>query len=96
MKHFILLLLTLSLCGCSKDDDQPTNPVDQLPSETQSGANTFGALIDGESFLPGFVVNPVQCNYQLINGERYFFVSGRFEEQENFNLISLSLRLLKR
>lgn len=93
MKHFFLLLLTLSLSGCSKDDDRPINPIDQLPPATQTGANTFGALLDGEAFIPRFVVNPIQCNYQLINGERYFFVTGRFEEQENFNLISLSLSL---
>lgn len=90
-KNILFLLATFVLSCCNNDDDQPTNPIDQLPPATQTGANTFGALLDGEPFIPRFVVNPVQCNYQLISGERYFFVTGRFEEQENFNLISLSL-----
>ncbi|OYQ35421.1 hypothetical protein CHU92_10925 [Flavobacterium cyanobacteriorum] len=97
MKPSLLtLLLSLTLLCCNNDDiNRPVAEIDKLPPATQTGANTFGALLDGEAFIPRFVVNPIQCNYQLINGERYFFVTGRFEEQENFNLISLSLRMLK-
>lgn len=48
MKHFFLLMLTtFTLSCCSNDDDTPTNPVDQLPPETQTGANTFGFLVNG-------------------------------------------------
>lgn len=51
MKHFFLLLLTtITLSCCSSDDDN--NNGDQLPPETQTGANTAGCLVDGQVFLP--------------------------------------------
>ena len=50
----ILLLLTLSiLFACCNKEDTPTptpNPVSQLPPATQTGANTFGCLLDGRRF----------------------------------------------
>lgn len=53
MKNMILLaLMALSLAGCKKD-------VDELPEPTQSGANTFGAKVDGEFWVPqGFGIMP--------------------------------------
>ncbi|MBQ0767738.1 MAG: hypothetical protein KBT58_00490, partial [Bizionia sp.] len=61
MKNLLLafaLLLIVSNCN-KNDDDQPTNPIDQLPPATQTGANTFGCLLDGEPFLPGNSQNPL-------------------------------------
>ena len=44
-----LLLLAFASCkSCKKD----VAPVDQLPPETQTGANTAGALIDGVAWMP--------------------------------------------
>ena len=43
-----LLLFTFSQCKKLKN-----NPVDELPPETQTGANTFGCLVDGKAFTPG-------------------------------------------
>lgn len=53
MKNILLLLfLVLSLVGCKKD-------VDELPEPTQTGANTFGAKVNGEFWVPqGFGVVP--------------------------------------
>lgn len=53
MKNVLLLaLLALSLAGCKKD-------VDELPEPTQTGANTFGARVDGEFWVPqGFGIVP--------------------------------------
>lgn len=54
MKKILLLLFTISLLSttaCNSDDDAgPTDPIDQLPDATQTGENTFGCLINGESF----------------------------------------------
>jgi hypothetical protein len=50
MKQTIFLFFIILLAGCSKDE--ATNPVDLLPPATQTGANTFGCLIDGKVFLP--------------------------------------------
>ena len=55
MKKTILTFLAiLFLASCSKDDNlEPTpTPVSQLPPETQTGANTFGCLINGNLLLP--------------------------------------------
>lgn len=87
----LVLLCTLS---CEKDDG-PQDPVSQLPPATMTGANTFGALLDGEPFIPSGGINPLDAQYQLINGERFFIVDAA-KRNENFNLISLSLPMLKK
>ena len=78
MKKLILLLFaTLLLSCCNKQDiPVPTNPVDQLPPATQTGANTFGCLLDGQIFKPGLTHNSYQCFYQLVDGEYYFLVAA--------------------
>ena len=47
---------------------QGGNPVDQLPPETQTGANTFGCLVNGKVFIPkDSGLNPyLTCYYQYI------------------------------
>lgn len=96
MKNILFVLLLTLLNSCNNDDDNNSqDPVSQLPPATQTGENTFGALLDGEVFLPGQSNNPLDCQYQLISGERYFQLQAR-NRNENFNLISLSLRLLKK
>lgn len=72
-----LFFITLTASKCKKDK-MPTNPVDQLPPETQIGANTFGCLVDGKIFLPkGPSLGPIlQCAYQYLNtnySKGYFF-----------------------
>ena len=53
MKTTILILATiLMLTSCSKNDDTPTIPLDQLPAITTTGANTAGCLIDGKVLIP--------------------------------------------
>ncbi|WKD86217.1 hypothetical protein KCTC32516_01578 [Polaribacter huanghezhanensis] len=47
LKTIALLLITFTLINCTKSDDQ-----DQLPPITQTGANTFGAIVDGRAFVP--------------------------------------------
>ena len=47
LKTAVLLFLTFTLINCTKSDDQ-----DQLPPATQTGANTFGCLINGKVFIP--------------------------------------------
>ena len=53
MKTKILIFLTiLSLVGCSKSSNVKTDPIFQLPPETQTGANTFGVTIKGKVYVP--------------------------------------------
>jgi len=46
----VLLITSLCFTQCKKN---ATNPVDELPPATQTGANTFGCLINGQPFTPG-------------------------------------------
>ena len=69
--------------GCKKH--KTVNPIDQLPPETQTGAKTFGCLVDGKAFLPGgaaFSGGSLQCNYQFDNGF-YFILIGRYQNLRN-------------
>ncbi|SEA49048.1 DUF6252 family protein [Bizionia paragorgiae] len=95
MKNLLLafaMLLIVSNCN-KNDDDQPTNPIDQLPPATQTGANTFGFLANGE---PINVTNTSQqvAIYQggilqigggIDNTERDISVSIIMEDPININ-----------
>jgi hypothetical protein len=50
MKNLMTLLLLALLTSCSEESN--SNPESQLPPITQTGANTFGCLIDGKLFIP--------------------------------------------
>ncbi|MFY7937184.1 MAG: hypothetical protein ACOVOQ_07400 [Flavobacterium sp.] len=76
-KTAMLFLMMVLFIACDKDDDAPTNPVDLLPPATQTGAGTFGCLVNGVPFVDnsGFF----NCFYQLVNEEYYFGIRGRQE-----------------
>lgn len=75
MKHKLLFIIATLLFVClsaskCKKDKTPGNPVDQLPPETQIGANTFGCLVDGKVFLPKgtpFGSPSLKCAYQYLD-----------------------------
>ena len=77
-----LIFIILSASRCKKD---PINPVDQLPPETQTGANTFGCLVNGQAFKPGGLQlsgGSLNCIYQLIyndpiNGRVFGISAGK-------------------
>ncbi|WP_310991673.1 DUF6252 family protein [Aequorivita marina] len=73
-QYVLLIFMATTISCCNKDDDNPPpEPVDQLPPATQTGAGTFGCLLDGEVFLPGNnTPNPLDCVYQYVNGGYYF------------------------
>ena len=91
MKKILLILLTsFALSCCNNDDDKPIAEIDKLPPATQTGANTFGCLLDGKAFLPGNGQNTLDCVYQFVNDEYYFALQGN-NEINNFSvLIGLS------
>lgn len=49
MKNLFFILIAFLIVGCrdSSDDNSP-----KLPPETQTGANTFGCLVNGRLFYP--------------------------------------------
>lgn len=74
MKKIIALLIVTFTLNCCSSDDQPSNPVDQLPPATQTGAGTFGCLVNGKPYVDnsGFF----NCFYQLVDGEYYFGIAS--------------------
>ncbi|MDO7850736.1 DUF6252 family protein [Hymenobacter convexus] len=48
-----LCLATLTQCSKCKNDPTPADPAAQLPPATQTGANTFGCLVNGQPYTPG-------------------------------------------
>ena len=45
-------LLVLTQCSKCKNGPMPTDPTAQLPPATQTGANTFGCLVNGQPYTP--------------------------------------------
>lgn len=75
---FLLTSVVISFSNCKKN--KPATASEQLPPETQSGANTFGCLIDGQVFLPKgdpFGGPIKRAQYQFVNGKQGFSVSAK-------------------
>ena len=47
-----LAVLLLTQCSKCKNDPAPADPASQLPPATQTGANTFGCLVNGQPLTP--------------------------------------------
>ena len=88
MKNIIIIvtLMLLSAASCKKDKASE----DQLPPATQTGANTFGCLINGKVFVPkGYDgsgrPNPhVQYDYDL-NGQPFLSIDAKRYDQNQVN-----------
>jgi hypothetical protein len=52
MKQFLLFFLSFLLISGSCKKHKNVNPIDQLPPETQTGAEAFGCLVNGQVFKP--------------------------------------------
>ena len=76
LKATLLILLTFTLINCTKSDDQ-----DQLPPATQTGANTFGAIVDGRAFTPADSYSTTPGNnkfngLQVLVGQKFSTSNG--------------------
>jgi hypothetical protein len=73
----ILSALLLS-ASCKKHVVKPADQLSLLPPATQTGARTFGCLVNGLAFVPknqSIIEGPdMQCNYIFLNGGYYFLV----------------------
>nr|WP_315174344.1 hypothetical protein [uncultured Flavobacterium sp.] len=93
MKNLLLLILTIfTLTSCDKDDDKPKTELEKLPPATQTGARTFGCLLDGVAFVP----TKSNCSsfYQYVNGY-YFSLQGNKYVNKELILLGLSTDNLK-
>jgi len=79
--------LTLLFTSCKK---QPVDQLSLLPPATQTGANTFGCLVNGKAFLPkayGFMASPaLECQYDS-NG--LFLVASYKDNNGNYTDITI-------
>jgi len=100
MKNLILLLFTtFTLSCCNKDDDnKPKTELEKLPPATQTGAQTFGCLIDGVAFVPPkFGQNAPNAFYQLVNGAYTLGINastGGGSQMKSINIGCLDMPLL--
>ncbi|MBS1580175.1 MAG: hypothetical protein JST29_11090 [Bacteroidetes bacterium] len=96
MKHiYSLLIITIFAISCSSCKKSTPDPVSQLPPETQTGANTFGCLINGVAFKPkGSLFGPpsLQCAYQYLNGG-YYFQLGASDDLHSISVGTDSLKI---
>ncbi len=70
-KTFSIAVIALSFLAAGCEKEKPA-PIDQLPPATQTGANTFGCLVNGEVFKPSGspLGGPVlSASYILYNGK---------------------------
>lgn len=101
MKKLLLLLTIISSFSCCNNDDDntPTNPIDQLPPATQTGAQTFGCLINGEAFVPpSFGSNAPSAFYQFVDGAYTLGISagtGGGTELKSINIGCLDMPLIE-
>ena len=88
---FILIFVLLSF-SCEKDDDRSKNPIDWLPAATQTGAQTFGCLINGEVFIPEkFGSLRPYAFYQFVDGAYTLGLGGARKDGSGKDFKSLSL-----
>jgi hypothetical protein len=83
MKTTIATLLIIFLAGCSKDS-ATKDPVVQLPPETQTGANTFGCIINNQVFYPRDGKGSL-----FVNGTKAVIFWGDPSGNRNFNEIEI-------
>lgn len=106
-KYSALWLLLLALCsifaGCKKDNANAATQQDILPPATQTGANTFGCLVNGKVWIPkGSEPNGVKPNPHIIystgiNGIPYLSIDTRqFSNNSSIGEIYISFGNLNR
>lgn len=91
MKKLLIIFLAIALSGCDKNDEPRCAGVDCLPPATQTGAGTFGCLVNGEPFVDKS--RSFNCFYQFVDGNFFFNICGLDEEGV---LTDLCLRTNKR
>ena len=71
--------------SCNKNEIPPTDNPPQLPPETQTGANTFGCLVNGKVWLPkgGGLLPGVFSDYG--NGSIILYANN-YEYEDHINL----------
>jgi len=83
--QYIFLVITLFLSSCDRSDDEGENGAASLPPITETGAGTFGCLINGNVFV--HTDGGLNCYYQFVDGGYYFGIQGRNEDEAPISII---------
>jgi hypothetical protein len=78
ISNCLVFLFMLAITGCTSCKKEVTD-ASGLPPATQTGAKTFGCLINGKPFIAGDAPSgqsPVLANYQFLYGGYHFRVVG--------------------
>lgn len=73
----LILLIAVLAFQCRKHENE--SEIKKLPPATQTGAGTFGCLINGKAFIPRGGVysgNALRCVYEISNGGIYVKLSA--------------------
>ncbi len=76
----------LSANSCKKNKNDSRSELSKLPPETQTGANTFGCLVNGKAFLPkGPSLGPILSSYyqQIYGGSDGFVFQIAANDKSN-------------
>ncbi len=97
---YLLFILSLTLLApsCKK---QPVNQLSLLPPATQTGANTFGCLVDGAALVPessGFFSGPpFKSEYASTPQLAVFWIAGSRKSDDgsvaNVSIVTDSLKI---
>jgi hypothetical protein len=97
----LLILIVCAFIACKKDKSptpiEPTPTGDQLPPITQSGANTFGCLVNGKVWIPkGFsntgTPNPRAILDNDLNGIPFMQIrSGQYESGNSISNFTMTI-----
>ena len=65
-------------------DKETLAPIDQLPPATQTGADIFACLVDGQAFID--TSRSFNCFYQWIDGDCFFGIGAQDEVNDLFGI----------
>jgi len=90
IKFLIFILMCIFIMSCSNDDDGGCVGIDCLPPATQTGAGTFGCLVNGEPFVDNS--GDFNAFYQLVDGEYYFGITATIDRSDYIQIDIGSLK----
>lgn len=94
--YCLLSLVILISFQCRKHKSNPPTELSKLPPETQTGAQTFGCLVNGKAFLPkGPSLNPILLSYYEYiypnSPQGYVFQVAANDKSKGDNLFSIAV-----
>ncbi|WP_426669156.1 DUF6252 family protein [Mucilaginibacter sp. McL0603] len=94
---FVMIFFIMTVLSCKK---QPVDQLSLLPPATQTGANTFGCLVNGFALIPhnrSLVTGPLlSCGYGLSEHGYLFGITGGGKVRSgNFAAVSIQTDSLK-